>query len=511
MAYAKLAIEAAGRWPNATAVKTRLGEITWTELTTQAARIAAGLRASGLKPGDRVAILADASARQAIFTIAASWAGLVVAPLNTRLSPAELVEIVEDAAVGAIASDDAHSAVGRTAAASFANCVRIEIGDRVDPDSLGWASMEAHAPIEAAPYDPEALAALIYTGGTTGRPKGVMQSGRSLEIEARVMADGLGYGPDAVYLHAMPVFHVAGLAQFLGMILAGGVSVFEPTSGVGPTFGAIRDLGVNTLCGAPTSIAMMLEASTEARRLLRGVRAFGYGAAPISEALLRTAIEAMPETRFIQFFGQTETCGSVSALLPDRHVVDGPLAGRLASVGRPHSHYDIVVADEEGRPLPVGDAGEILVRGQAVSMGYWRQPDLTAALFRDGWVRTGDVGRFDEEGFLYVVDRLKDMIVSGGENVFSSEVENVIGDHQEVEGCAVIGVPHPLWGEAVHAVVRLRPGAVVEESDLIDWCRARLGGYKCPKSVSFRSTPFPLSGVGKVMKTELRKDYATTL
>jgi long-chain acyl-CoA synthetase len=144
-------------------------------------------------------------------------------------------------------------------------------------------------------------------------------------------------------------------------------------------------------------------------------------------------------------------------------------------------------------------------------MGYWRQPDLTAALFRDGWVRTGDVGRFDEEGFLYVVDRLKDMIVSGGENVFSSEVENVIGDHQEVEGCAVIGVPHPLWGEAVHAVVRLRPGAVVEESDLIDWCRARLGGYKCPKSVSFRSTPFPLSGVGKVMKTELRKDYATTL
>lgn len=507
MAYAKLAAEAARRWPDAVAVRSSRGQLSWSELVVESSRAAAGLRAAGLQRGDRIAILAEASERQAVFTIAASWAGLVVAPLNTRLSTAELTEIAGDADIAALAHDDQHAAAGASVAAALGGRLRFALGSS-EAGAVGWDELRAHLPLEAAPYDPEALAALIYTGGSTGRPKGVMQPGKSLEVEARVMADGMEYGPDTVYLHTMPVFHVAGLAQFLGLVLAGGVSVFDPRRGVPTTFAAIRDYGVNMLCGAPTSIAMMLQAAPADRALLRGVRAFGYGAAPISEALLREAIEAMPNTRFVQFFGQTETCGSVSALLPDRHVVQGPLAGRLASVGRPHAHYTVVVADDDGAPVAQGEAGEILVRGEAVSLGYWRQPELTAGLFRDGWIRTGDVGRFDDEGFLYVVDRLKDMIVSGGENVFSSEVENVIGDHPDVSACAVIGLPHPLWGEAVHAVVRLRPDAVVAEADLIAWCRTRLGGYKCPKSVSFRAEAFPLSGVGKVMKGELRKLYA---
>ncbi|MGE0596158.1 MAG: class I adenylate-forming enzyme family protein [Hyphomonadaceae bacterium] len=510
MAYAKALASAASRNPAAKALVSAGRALTWGEVAERASRAAAGLGSLGLRPGDRVAILAALTEEQAILQCAASWAGLVVAPMNTRLSPDEQREICKDADVAAIAFDSAFE--GRAQAIAQALGVRHRIylggGGAGTVSSLALLQPEPAAPVE---WPDLALAALIYTGGSTGRPKGVMLPHKAMAVEGQAMADSLGYDDATVYLHGLTMFHVAGMAQFLGVTQSGGAHVFPTAAGPAATFEAIRHLGVNHLCGAPTSMALLLDAPSDDLTLLRKIRAFGYGAASISEALLRRALSAMPNTRFVQFFGQTETCGSVSVLPADRHVLDGPKSGRLGTVGRAHSHYEIRIADAEGNLLRDGETGEIVVRGEAVSLGYWRQGELTAQLFRDGWVHTGDVGRLDEDGFLTVVDRLKDMIVSGGENVYTSEVENVLCAHPAVDSCAVIGVPHPLWGEAVHAIVRLKKDQIASQEDLLDHCRRYIGGYKCPKSISFRTAPLPLSGIGKVMKHELRKEYGASI
>lgn len=506
MAYATALSRTASRTPDARAVISPERELTWAQLGDQVARTAAGLLSQGLGPGERVGILSELSEAQAIFQCAASWAGLVVAPLNTRLSPNEQKEICRDADVSAFAFDGPFEGRGQAIARDLGIERRFRLGGEGD-GAVSSAVLLQSDPVPSVEWTDPALAALIYTGGSTGRPKGVMLPHKSMLVEGRAMQDCLHYDDTSVYLHGLTMFHVAGMAQFLGVTLAGGAHVFPAGPGPDATFDAVRNLGVNQMCGAPTSIAMLLDAPPADVALLRRIRTFGYGAASISEALLRRALNTMPETCFVQFFGQTETCGSVSVLPADWHVLDGPKSGRLGTVGRAHPHYEIAIADAEGQLVPVGETGEVVVRGEAVSLGYWRQPELTAQLFRDGGVRTGDVGRLDSDGFLTIVDRLKDMIVSGGENVFTSEVENALCEHPAVDSCAVIGVPHPLWGEAVHAVVVLRHGHAASETDLIAHCRRLIGGYKCPKSITFRDKPLPLSGVGKVMKHQLRDEH----
>jgi acyl-CoA synthetase (AMP-forming)/AMP-acid ligase II len=232
-----------------------------------------------------------------------------------------------------------------------------------------------------------------------------------------------------------------------------------------------------------------------------------YGAAPMSQTLLKKLLARLPELKLLQGYGQTEMAPNMTLLWPDDHVVDGPNLHRLRSVGQPLVGVDMKIVDEDMQEVEQGTVGQIAVKGTNAMLGYWNKPEETAAAKVDGWLLTGDAGYFDEDGYLYLVDRVKDMIVSGAENVFSGEVENAIGDHPAVNAVAVIGIPSEQWGEAVHAIVIAEEGAIVTEAEIVAHCREKIAGYKCPKSVEFRTEPFPLSGVAKVLKTELRKPY----
>jgi long-chain acyl-CoA synthetase len=232
-----------------------------------------------------------------------------------------------------------------------------------------------------------------------------------------------------------------------------------------------------------------------------------YGAAPMPEETLLRLLRALPGVRFYQSYGQTELSPVATMLGPEDHAVDGPRAGRLVSAGRPVLLCEVRIVDEEDRERPTGQVGEIAVRGPTVMLGYWRQPDATAHALRDGWMHTGDGGYLDADGYLFVVDRLKDMIISGGENVYSIEVENALYRHPGVAQCAVFGVPDPRWGEAVHAVVVARPGTILDEEGLRAHCRDLIAGYKVPKSIELREEPLPVSGANKIVKTALRDVY----
>jgi len=479
--------------------------LTWREVSERVARIAGGLRALGLEAGDRVAVLAALSQAQVEFTCALSWAGLTVVPLNSRLAHEELVAIVRDADVRAFASD-AGSANRVMAIAAETPAGRLIDLDEADLDALNSAE-----PLTPQAPTADSIAALLYTGGTTGAPKGVVIPARALTKQGDAMREALGLGRGTVFLHAMPIFHVAGCDQLYAAIGGGAVNVFRPNLDPAGIYEEIRLRGVTAFCGAPTLLAMVLASSAREDALLAKVETFGYGAAPISETLLVQALSAMPNAKFRQYYGLTETTGPVLSVPPAYHVTGGSNAGKLHTAGLPLADVSVRIVDEDENDLPVGTPGELLVRSDTLAAGYWRDPEKTARLFSGPWLRTGDVAVMDDDGFIAIVDRSKDIIVSGGENVYCIEVENALAAHPDVESCAVIGVPNPLWGEAVHAVVVTRPGRDLSAGDVVAHCRNRIAGFKCPKTVSFRSTPLPLSGVGKVLKHVLRAEALADL
>jgi len=232
-----------------------------------------------------------------------------------------------------------------------------------------------------------------------------------------------------------------------------------------------------------------------------------YGASPMPEAVLLKAMEAIPHIGFVQAYGQTEASPVITLLGPEYHTTSGPYAGKLTAAGKVIPGTDLAIMDEQDNPLGVGEVGEICFRGDNVMLGYWNQPGMTEEAMRGGWLHTGDGGRLDEDGVLFVVDRVKDMIVSGGENVYSAETEQAIYTHPAIAECAVIGIPHDSWGEKVHAIVRLKEGESVTELELIDHCKTLIAAFKCPKSIEFREDPLPLSGAGKILKKDLRAVY----
>jgi acyl-CoA synthetase (AMP-forming)/AMP-acid ligase II len=440
------------------------------------------------------------SEAQVAFTCALSWAGITVVPLNARLSHAELVAIVRDAAVSAFAFDaGTHERVTAIAAEAPAGLLI----DLDAPPRADAAQMHVSAD--------DALAAILYTGGTTGTPKGVMISTGALVIQGALMRDALALDSDVVFLHAMPIFHIAGCDQLYAAIGGGAVNVFRPGLDPAGIYEEIRLRGVTVFCGAPTLIAMVLSSPSRDDALLERVTTFGYGAAPISETLLTQALAAMPNAKFRQYYGLTETAGPVLSVPPEYHVTSGPKAGKLQSAGLPVPNATVRIVDADENDVPAGSAGELFVHSNSLTSGYWRDPAKTAQLFSGPWLRTGDIGVMDADGFVTIVDRSKDIIVSGGENVYSIEVENAIAAHPDVESCAVIGIPDPLWGEAVHAVVVPRAGRSLTAEAIVAHCRTQIAGYKCPKSVAFRSGALPLSGVGKVLKHILRAEAVAAL
>ncbi len=480
----------------------------WAQTGERVSRLAAGLRSLGAEPGDRVAVLALNSDRYLEVYLAIAWVGAVIAPVNIRWSAREIEDSLVDCDPGILLADAAFGTLAGQLAQVFPGMRLVHADDTTAPS--GMEHIEAL--IDRSPTMPDTmrgggdLAGIFYTGGTTGRSKGVMLSHTNVTTNAlNSLSEGV-WSPSMRYMHAAPMFHLANGMGMYATLLQGGSNVmtrFEPAG----VLAAIAAEGVTDTLLVPTMIQMLVDQPERAQHDLSSLRRVVYGASPMSGALLARAIAMLPDAAFIQAYGMTELSPCATLLHWHEHSGEGRAKGRDKGAGRAVIGCEVRVVDLERNPVPAGTVGEVAVRGDTVMLGYWNRPEETARAVVGGWMHTGDGGVMDADGFLTVVDRIKDMIITGGENVYSVEVENAIAQHPDVAQCAVIGIPSEQWGEQVHAIVVPRPDAAPTPEEVIAFCRTLLGGFKCPRSVDIRDTPLPLSGAGKVLKRDLRAPY----
>ncbi len=482
---------------------------TYRQLHDRVARLAGALQTLGMKTDARVSMLSLNSDRYLEYFLGVWWGGGVVNPVNIRWSVPEIVYSLDDCESGILIVDDQFlSMAPAIAATAQRRPVLIYAGERDTPAGMhSYEQLITDAtPVPDAFRGGNDLAAIMYTGGTTGKPKGVMQSHLNLWSSAVMrMAEFRDYGK-TVSLHAAPLFHTAAMARAVGHFIAGDTHVVLPTFDAGAALAVIERHQVEEVLLVPTMLQAVLEHPDFARRSLGSLKRIYYGASPISATVLDRALEALPGIEFFHAYGLTEASPLVSVNPPVNHSTANRASGLYRSVGRPSLGVTVRVVGPDGAELPRNCVGEIVVLGPNVMHGYWNKPAETAEALRDGWLYTGDGAYMDDNGYLFIVDRLKDMIVSGGENVYSAEVENVLARHPDVAHCAVIGIPDTRWGEAVHAVVVARPGTSPSESALREHCKRFIAGYKCPKSIEFREA-MPLSAAGKILKRDLRTPY----
>jgi long-chain acyl-CoA synthetase len=482
---------------------------TWQECLERIAGVAGALSALGVKRGDRVAILALNSDRYFEVMYAIPWIGAAMVPLNTRLAAPEIEYILSDSGSVALFVDGA-MAHHLTALEGRMPSVRevVWLDDIASPDGIlhyeDLASYETAEDVGAADDD---LAGLFYTGGTTGRSKGVMLTHTNLVVNALNAVAGIGFNADTAYIHSGPMFHLADGASTFGVTMVAGRHAFIPRFDPVDVLKTIEAEKVTHAQFVPTMINMLVNHPRFAESDISTLSFVLYGASPMPEGVLRKALEVMPRVRFMHAYGMTEAAPIVTLLDPRYTTLDGPYAGRLKSCGQAAPACEVKIVDADRREVPRGTAGEVAIRGANIMKGYWNKPAETAAVLQDGWYYSGDGAYMDDQGFVFIVDRLKDMIISGGENVYSAEVENAISLMPGVGEVAVIGVPDERWGERVHAIIVPKPGAGLTADDVVAHCREQIAGYKCPRSIEFRDKPLPLSGAGKVLKRELREPY----
>ena len=469
-------------------------------------RLANGLSGQlGVRRGDRFAVMALNSSRYLEMYHAGFVGGAVINPLNLRLAPKELAFILGDSGTKVVFAD-AVFAKAIDAVRGEAGIEKVVlVGEGDVPHDLAYedllAAGEPVVPEEPEEDDP---AVLMYTGGTTGLPKGVVLEQRAVVLDQYKVAMVWGMDESFVYLHQTPMFHAASLGAVLAVPAVGGVTTFVPMFEPKAVLEAIERHKVTMTVMVPTMIAMTLNSPEFRPERMASLTTLTYGASPMPTALLEKLLAMYPDMDVWQGYGMTENAGLLTALTPEDHRRGGDL---LRSAGRPVPGAVVSIQDPDGNVVPQGETGEVCARAGNYMREYWKRPEETAEAFRGGWYHTGDAGRMDAQGYVYLVDRVKDMIVTGGENVYSAEVENALASHPAVAQVAVIGIPHPTWGEQVHAIVVPRPGAEVTEDDLKEHARAQIAGYKLPKSVELRAEPLPLSGAMKVLKRELRRPY----
>lgn len=480
---------------------------TYRQLHARVARLAGALQALGMRAGDRVGMLALNSDRTLEFYLAVWWGGGVVNPVNTRWSAAEIAFSLQDCETAILLVDDAFVPMVPQLREQ-APCLKtlLHVGDGAAPEGFQSAEqlLAAAEPVPDALRSGDDLAGVFYTGGTTGRPKGVMLSQEALAMNSVLSLIASPLDRDALLLHSAPLFHLAGLSALMRGLVMGVKNVFLPGFTPGGVLKAVGEHRITSLMLVPVMLQFLLDDPAARDADLSSVRVVGYGASPISEALLERAFALLPQADFVQGYGMTELAAGVTYLTAEYHAAEGRQLGKLPSAGRALNGIDLRIVDVDGVEVPRGQVGEIAVRSPCAMSGYWNLPETTAQALRDGWMFTGDAARMDEDGFVFIVDRFKDMVVSGGENIYCGEVEAALTRHPAVAAAAVIGVPHAQWGEAVHAVLVLRPGAEASAEDIQAHCKALIAGYKCPRSVEFVAA-LPISGAGKVMKYKLRE------
>jgi long-chain acyl-CoA synthetase len=461
--------------------------LTFRELFDRVMFIAGYLAAQGFKRGDRIALLLPNDEQYIELIYACAWLGLIAIPLNTRFSATEIDHVLADATPHGIIR---HSSLPTP---------KIELAWQrvIDEEPLNAGGASPPLPI----YEPDAILALIYTSGTTGRPKGVMQTHANIISNIYHLHYWMPSKEGGVYLHAAPIFHILDFPFMFAAPAFGAAQVtlakFSPQS----FCEAVQREGVTHSVLVPTMINVLIQFDDLKKYDLRSLAHLAYGGSPIAPELIRRAQEVLPNVKFVQGYGLSET-GFLTGLPSDEQTDK-----TLLSCGRTCLGVDLQVVDDKGLPVGVGQHGELVVRGANVMQGYWNNPEETKLAFRNGMFRTGDIGYRDADGYFFILDRLKDMIVTGGENVYSGEVEAVIYQHPAVSEAAVFGIPDKTWGEIVMACVVLKPKQVLSADELIAYCRLSLANYKVPRRIEFFTNELPKNGAGKILKRQLREQF----
>jgi long-chain acyl-CoA synthetase len=481
--------------------------LSYRELDERSSRAAQALRASGVGPGDRVAYLDKNGPEQVELFFAAAKLNAVPTPVNFRLAPPEVALIVADAGAGVFLVGHEFAALVEAIADELPETKIVVTGesDR-HPSYAAWR--DAHpADDPLAPQAPEDVAYQLYSSGTTGRPKGVQLTQANLAAGLSLYPSSMGLGADSVSLVAMPLFHIGGGGWLLAGMAVGATNVLVRDIDPAALVDLIQHEHITHAFLVPAVLQFMLATPGVADGDFSALQAFLYGASPISEQVLADAIRTFG-CEFLQAYGLTETTGTVVLLPAADHDPDGPNRHRLRAAGLPVGGSEVRIVDAvSGDDLPTGEVGEIWIRSPMVMRGYWNLPEATEDSIRPGgWFRSGDAGYVDDDGYLYLFDRVKDMIVSGGENVYPAEVENALMSHPGVADVAVIGVPDDKWGETAKAMVVRAAGAEPTEQELIAHCRERLAVFKCPTSVEWLDA-LPRNPSGKVLKKDLRAPF----
>jgi len=482
------AVQVAGARPAVTCGDVTL---TYTEMWDRCRRLAGALRALGLSDGDRVGVVGPNCHRYLELYVTLPAAGFVIVPLNQRHTDAELRYALEDSGAKVLFA-------GRPVA-DLPACVGtvIDMGEGYEAllAGAGPADFPGH-------IGEEDLAGIFYTGGTTGASKGVMLTHRNLVANATHMQMVWPFSSDTCWLVVAPLFHLAGSVAVLSTIWNAGRHVPVPAFDPGVVLDLIARERVTATLVVPSMLAAMNEEQLARPRDVSSLEVMSFGGAPSATETLRRAHQAFPGARLLHLYGATETAPIATSLLGVEELLDAPQA---RSCGQPAVGVDVEIVRPDGATAVAGEVGEVAVRGPNVMGAYWNKPEQTADVLVDGWYRTGDLGYMDDQAYVYLVDRAKDMIVTGGENVYCTEVEDVLYRHPAVLEAAVFGIPDERWGEAVHAVVV--PRGPVTGDDLVAHCRAAIAGYKVPKAIEVRAEPLPKSGAGKVLKRELRAPH----
>ncbi len=510
LVYHRLLLPALDTYADKAGFVDRGGRTTYGEHGDRVFRLSHALRHElGVEPGHRFAVMATNS-REYLELYHAAFLGTgIINPLNLRLAGKELDYILRDsgtevAFVDAFFAEHLARALDESDQPSPLRHV-VLIGDGDVPHDIRYDDLIA-AGDAVVPDEPEEddAALLMYTGGTTGLPKGVLLEHRAEILNLYHIAMSISLDPESVYLHQTPMFHAASMGGILGIPAAGGTSVFMPMFDPGAAMTLIEDEGVTQTMMVPTMVAMVLNHPEYQPERLGSLTQLTYGASPMPAAILDRLLTDCPDLNITQGYGMTESSSLLTWLDAKDHRAGGP---RLRSAGRPVPGVVLSIRDDEGHEVKRGQTGEVWARAGNYMREYWNKHEATEEAFEDGWYHTGDAGYLDDGNYLFLVDRVKDMIVTGGENVYSTEVESAISRHDAVAQVAVIGIPHEVWGEQVHAIVVLHPGAEATEDDIREFARKHIAGYKVPKSIEFRTDPLPLSGALKVLKRDLRAPY----
>lgn len=474
-------------YPERAALVVEGATLSFRQLHERVRNIAAALTGHGFAAGDRLALLLPNGPEYIELVYACGWLGVTAVPINTRLSSAEIDRVLVDANPRGLVRHSSLPTPG----------VQLPWQLLLDEKPLAVRNESCPEPV----YDPEAILALIYTSGTTGRPKGVMVTHANILANLDHFNYWMGYREGGVFLHAAPIFHIADFPAMFAAPAFGACQVTVPKFSPQSFCELVQRERVTHTVLVPTMLNLLTQAPATKPYDLSSLEVLAYGGSPMAPELVHRTRKFLPNVKLLQCYGLTET-GFLTGLEDQEHV-----ESRLLSCGRPSPGIDLRIEDETGKEVEVGQRGELVARGANVMRGYWNDPEDSALAFRNGMFRTGDIGYQDSDGYFYVLDRLKDMIVTGGENVYSGEVEAAIYKHPAVREVAVFGIPDPQWGELVMACVVLKSGMALSTKDLTSHCRQFLANYKIPRRVEFSDAELPKSGSGKILKRILRERF----